>query len=238
MGNLNLSIRIEELSPFARWLFALLKQYQQQFSDYSPDFAETFTAILQRKIDTVDNLVSSELFIGELSKATQRLTDKMIAARPPLLLLEGYVKRAAPNLDVLAKDFNFPAVRKCINGSDAEGFRKKLGSLLQLVDANTTILQAKGLKPELRQKLGTILSESAVLAQEQNDKMLAKEKAVKENTELLNELWNDCLNIMDAGKRIFKYTDPDMVKNFTRTYILQTMRHETAHNPPETPVKE
>ena len=77
MVYLNLSIRIEELSPFARWLYALLKQYQQQFSDYSPDFAETFTTILEGKIKTVDDLVLSELFIGELSKATQKLTNNI-----------------------------------------------------------------------------------------------------------------------------------------------------------------
>jgi len=71
-----------------------------------------------------------------------------------------------------------------------------------------------------------MLQKNRDLADDQNIKMRAKEDAVKaNNTEIMN-LWNDCALLMDSGKRVFKYDQPDQVKNVTLAHILKTMRHE------------
>lgn len=221
-------IRIEELLPMASWLSSLVENNLAKFNDFSPEFSDSYLTTLDDKKEKVRELLSPQLFIGEMVKATQRLRDNMLAARPPLLKLEGYVVRAKDELSVAVKIFGFSGVRKNIKGGDAEGFGKKLADLLYLADTNSSILEAKGLKTETIALLEDILLTNTQLAQAQNDAILAKEKAVTDNDAVMNDLWKDCKNIMDAGKRIYKYNDPEMVKNFTKVHIIKTMRHDTA----------
>ena len=225
MSKVNFSFKIEELSPIATWCNSLLKKYQTDFKDYSTEFADPYPIDIDTKIAKVNELISTKLFIGELSTATQKLYKNMEAARPILLQLEGYIKRAEKSLTTPAKSFDLKLLRKSISSKDAEGFNQNLKSVLQLVDANTTVLQNKGMKPALLTALGDILTNNYTYAQDQNNKLLDKEKAVKENAEVLNDLWKDCQNILDAGKRIYKYSNPDMVKNFTLTHIRKTLNH-------------
>lgn len=225
MSKVNFSFKIEELSPVATWCNSLLKQYQVDFKDYSTEFADPYPADIDTKITNVNELISTKLFIGELSTSTQKLYKNMDDSRPLLLQLEGYIKRAEKNLTTPAKSFDLKLLRKCISSKDAEGFNMNLKSILQLVNANITVLQDKGLKPALLTALGEILTNNYTFAQDQNNKMLDKEKAVKENSEALNDLWKDCQNILDAGKRIYKYSNPDLLKNFTLTHIRKTFNH-------------
>ena len=225
MSKVNFSFKIEELSPVATWCNSLLKQYQVDFKDYSTDFADPYPTDIDTKIIKVNELISTKLFIGELSTATQKLYKNMEATRPMLLQLEGYIKRAEKNLTTPAKSFDLKLLRKCISSKDAEGFNMNLKSLLQLVNANASVLQDKGMKPAMLTALGEILTNNYTYAQDQNNKMLDKEKAVKENADILTDLWKDCQNILDAGKRIYKYSNPDMLKNFTLTHIRKTFNH-------------
>lgn len=226
MSNAKLPIRIEELLPVARWLRAVFIQHRKLFEDYSPNFGGTFLTVLDEKIETVEKLISTKLFLGEIMKITQALYLNMTDLRPMLLKLEGYVKLAINDLGVDASLFDFKKVRKCIDGRDAEGLELALGELLQHADANTAALTAKGFKPEMRTQFGEMLQKNRDLADDQNIKMRAKEDAVKaNNTEIMN-LWNDCALLMDSGKRVFKYDQPDQVKNVTLAHILKTMRHE------------
>lgn len=229
MKEIKIPIRIEDLAPVSSWLITLVKNNQTDFADYSPEFNTNYITDIEGKIAAVNLLVSTNVYIGEQVMATRKLNANMIAARPYLLKLEGYVKRSSDKLSVPAKTFDFPAIRKCINGSDAEGFQIKLTTLLQLTDGNKLALQDKGMKPDLKQSLDDILSQNSLLAQEQNDKMLLKAKVVKENSSMFADLWKECQNMMDAGKRIYQYTKPEMVKNFTKTYILKTMRNDGSH---------
>jgi len=226
MNSRNFTIRIEELTPFASWLNELLKKNQVEFEDYSTDFNNGYATVVDNKITAVSKLIATSLFIGELSNATNKLYANLEAARPFFLKLEGLVDRADGQLTVPVKKFDFSGLRKCLNGRDDKGFSKRLNTLLQLTDANKEVLQAKGMKPELVSSLSDILTNTQQYSKEQNEKMLAKEDAVSENVHQLNDLWADCQNIMDAGKRIYKYKQPEMVKNFTRSHILKTMRHD------------
>ena len=72
-----------------------------------------------------------------------------------------------------------------------------------------------------------ILTNNSKLEQEQNEKML-----IKENMIILNDLWKDCQNIMDVGKRIYKFNEPEMVKNFTMAHIKKIINHTTSNKAP------
>ena len=230
MTEFKIPIRIEDLSPLATWLFGLVKENQADFKDYSPDFSIEYTKAFDEKIKAIDLLLSSKIFVGELSKATEKLNENMLLLRPHLLKLEGYAVRAKSTLNVPVDKFDFSGIRKSINGGDAEGFNKKLGILIQVVDKNQQALESKGMKADTITALTNILTNNKKLTQDQNVKMLAKEKAVVDNSGGFYDLWKDCQNIMDAGKRIYKYSKPEIVKNFTKTHIVKTMRNDAAHS--------
>lgn len=229
MKETKIPIRIEDLTPIANWLVSLLKNNQADFEDFSSDFSTANITLIEDKISAIDLKFSSKIYIGELVLVTKKINENMLSARPLLLKLEGYVLRSKENLNVTVNKFDFSGVRKCINGSDAEGLKNKLTTLMQLTEKNTIALESKGLKAEIKTGLNEILTNNTIYSQDQNDKMLAKEKAVLENGDLFLDLWKDCQNIMDAGKRIYKYSNPEMVKNYTKTHILKTMRHDTEH---------
>lgn len=221
-----MTIRIEEYPFYANWLVGLLKSNMVEFNEFSPEFSDAYISSVELKIQAVDELVSTKLLIGDLSVATKKLYGNMYAARPVLLRLEGYVVRAKDELNVAVKNFGFSKIRKCIKNKDTEGFAQNLKTLIQLVDINLQILEAKGMKAATRSLLGNILTSNALFVLEQNEKKLAKEKVVAENKAVIKDLWNECQNITDAGKRIFRYSDPEMMKNFTKKYIMSTMRHD------------
>jgi len=237
MSKLKLPVRIEELLPVARWQRGLLIQFRQQFTDYSPEFGQAFSDALDTHISAVENLISTKLFLGDLLQVTQLLETNMLALRPLLDLTEGYVKMASTNLKDPARLFNFKEIRKCINGQDAEKLEKSLGEFIQLVDHNKEILMEKGLKQAMIDDLTAKNETIADLADDQNKKIQAMEEAVNANSVVLMALWADCAAIMDAGKRIFKYTQPEQLPNFTLTYIIKKMRSEGGKdgNKPETP---
>jgi len=224
------SCKIEELPSVAEWCSSLLKNKQAEFKDYLPDFGDPYPEKLNAKIVVVRDLITTKLFLGEVSVITKKLYDNMDAARPWLLKLEGYIERAEDTLETPAKNFDIKGVRNSIRGRDSEGLGKNLISLLQIVDKNTAQLVAKGMKPELVTALNTIMVNNAKFEKEQNEKMLVKEKAVKDNMDILNDLWKDCQNIMDAGKRINKFSDPEMVKNFTMAHIKKVINHTSKGN--------
>ncbi len=226
----NFSCKIEELPSVAEWCNSLLKNNLDDFKDYSPDFNSQYVNSVGEKITIVSDLVSTKLYLGDVSVITRKLYDNMDAARPWLLKLEGYIKRAESTLITPAKNFDIKLVRANIRSRDAEGFSKNLTSLLQICDKNASILEAKGMKPELIAKLKDILLNNSKFAKEQNDSILLKEKAVNDNMKTLNDLWKDCQNIMDAGKRIYKYNKPEMIKNFTMTHIKKLINHTSAKN--------
>jgi hypothetical protein len=229
MTEFKIPIRIEDLSPLATRLINVMKSNLGDFTAFSPEFTVPYTVAVEDKIKDVDTLVSTKLFIGEIVKITQKLHENMMNTRPALLQVEGYVIRAKNQLSVPVKSFGFSGVRKSITNLDAEGFCSKLTILLQMVKVNKAVLEAKGLKPETINLLNDTIITNNKIIKEHNDKIIAKEKAVAENKTVLYSLWKECQNIMDAGKRIYKYSKPEMVKNFTRSYILKTMRHNVRH---------
>ena len=228
MNEKRIPVRIEDLAPLATELSIQYKNNKADFEDYSTDFTTSYATDFDAKITSVEKVFSSSVLIGEMVMITQKMKEKLLSARPIISKIEGNVKTLEGKLSVDVSKFDFKGIRKCINGSDTEGFNNKMTTLIQLCDNNKTVLESKGVKPEHIDQLKQIVVDIKTMSVEHSNKNNDKEKFVKENTALFLSLWNDCALIMDAGKRIYKYTKPENLKYFTRTQIIKKLRNDGA----------
>ena len=63
-------------------------------------------------------------------------------------------------------------------------------------------------------------------------------RKVQDNKELLNELWEIVAEIMDIGKRLYKYDNEEKTGDYTATTIKGRIRHEGGETPEEPVVPE
>lgn len=198
------------------------------FLDFSPIYTAAYFGTLNDKIKLAVGLLNMRVRLGELKIITEKLYGDSDDLRPKLMRLGGYIDRAKDGLTVGPKDFRLKEIRKYINKKNTEKLLAELGILLSLLDVETnmTALKAKGFKD--RDKEDLIALEEVIRQGNvtQNLKMDEKEALVQANNQFLLELWDMTADLLDAGKRIFKYTDVEKTGDYTAAKLLKRIRHE------------
>jgi hypothetical protein len=219
--------RLEEIPVIAGFTHANVTRPDdaRDFLDYSSIYTAPYFVTYLEKIRVVNEKINTEVLEGELKLLTANLYLGINSLRPRLNKLEGYINRAT-GLTVGPKDFRLKYIRRHIGRKDVEKFLLEYSTLLQLVDKNVTALKAKGLKDAditiLEGMRGTISTGNT----NQNLKEDAIEALVQANKGLILELWTMTADLLDAGKRIYKYTNAEKVNDYTATKLLQRIRHE------------
>jgi hypothetical protein len=198
------------------------------FLDFSPDYSVAFFGTFNDKIRAAVSLLNMHVRLAELKVITEKLYGDAYSLRPKLLRLGGYIDRARAGLTVGPKDFRLKEIRKYIGKNDMEKLLEELGILLSLLDVvtNMNALKAKGFKDADRAALVTleqIIRQGNVT---QNLKLDEKEALVQANKQFLLELWDMTADVLDAGKRIYKYTDKEKINDYTAARLLKRIRHE------------
>lgn len=197
----------------------------RDFLDYSPTYTAGYFEAYHGKIREVQMKVNTEVLEGELKLITAKLYLDINGLRPKLGKLEGYIYRAQ-GLTVGPKDFRLKYIRRHMSRKDVEGFLNEYGTLLRLVDDNLTALKAQGFKDADKTVLDGLMDTIRTGNTGQNLKMDEKEALVQANKGLILELWAMTADLLDAGKRIYKYTNPEKTNDYTATKLLQRIRQE------------
>lgn len=121
---------------------------------------------------------------------------------------------------------------------DVEGLLDKLTHTLQLVDADMAALEVVGFTAAAKTELEDLKISIRDANLEQNLKMDEKEAGVQNNAGLLNELWEIIAEIMNIGKRLYKYDNVEKTGDYTATTIKSRIRHEGGETPEEPAVPE
>lgn len=230
------SLRIEEMPVVGGFLLKSLELDFAEFQAYSPDFNQDYKTNFQTKLEFVDGIVNPKKLQGELKKVTENMYSAIDGLRNPLLLLEGYIKRAE-NLTILPKDFGISGVRKELSNKDQEALLENLKTLFQNIDVNLAALQAKGFTQTAYNELKATRDFLKNGNQSQNQKLNEKQKLVEENIEVFNDLWDIMKDVMDTGKRISKSNSKLRIDDYTATKLKSRVRHEftksnTSQEPP------
>lgn len=220
----NFNCKDEELPVICGFSAISLERDLAEFGAYSPVFTTAYLDEYKAKIDTVEELVQPKSETIELKKLTEQIYDTLDALIAPVNHVEGYLELAEKVIHVSAADFGLTALRKSIRNRDVESVLK----LLRLLDTNINRykneLAAKGLTDALVAKF----SDAGVsLANDKNRKytiVSARMALVQNNLEMLNDLYNQLVEICKIGKILYKQTDKAKRNDYTFTYLLKQVR--------------
>jgi methyl-accepting chemotaxis protein len=220
-----MSARKEEIIAIGEITFEQLKRDNADFTAYSPIYNSTYITNYKTKIADAKAIVTTENLIAQGKMITETLYKDVDSLKDPLNKLEGYVKRA-DNLTIQVKDFGIHEVREKIFSKDVEGLLMKLSTLIGNINDNTTELNTVGYTATaftaLKDLKAKINDEN--VGQTMQDE--SQSETVGDNNKIFEELDTTTKDVLDAGKRIYKFTNKIKVGEYTYLKLLSRVRHE------------
>lgn len=222
----NFKCKMEEVPVVAGFVSVSLQEDLADFQDYSSDYAQTTVDAINTKRNYCLDLEKADSVAQQLKAITARLVDKELSLRPLLNKLEGYVKRAADNLDVASSDFGVKTVRDAVSKGNDEGIIAGMKALLGNVARNQAALETSGMKTEFVAELTATLAEIDSLNNEQNRLQNERAKATATNLKDYNDLWDLVTTVCQDARAIYKGVDEVKLKRYTMSSLLQRVNAE------------
>lgn len=219
-------IRKDDLIVAAKVVLEGFKKDIADFENFSPRYNAAFVSELEGILSNISSVSNSVIKMGEQKMVTEQLYKHVDELLPFVYRIEGYVLRAE-GMDVGSEDFEIKKVYKKIRSKDVEGLYFELMLMCGNIENNMSQLVAEGyssaMHDELKLRIETIKNGNVL----QNTKMNEKLAAVQNNTMYLNDLYKRIGDIMDAGKRIYKYTNEAKTHEYTWCRILRMMNRRS-----------
>ncbi|MDR2139159.1 MAG: hypothetical protein LBP50_06395 [Tannerella sp.] len=234
----NYNCKDEELPVICGYAAFTLRRDLADFQSYSPKFNESYATGFEARIAVAMNLVDPKTDTAEGKAITAKMYATADGLINPLNRLEGYLKLAKASIPVSPVDFGISPLRKKINHKDMEGVLHNLHLVTANVNKYRQPLEAAGMNDAL-----VMLFESAAVSiatdnTAQYEILTRRIELVKSNVNTLNELYRQLAEICEMGKILYKQTAPEKAKEYTFTYLLKKVRHETKKMPEKNKVTE
>ena len=229
--------RFEEITTVVDIIIGRVTRDYDDFRNYSPTvFDAQFIPDLTALNDDVEAKTHTRVYLNQLKVFTANIRRDMELVKAKLWEMEGYIVLAKNELPIALKDFRIKDVRDKIHKHDVEGAMGKLDITMGQVDEHFTPIKAKGYTDAKRAEMTTLKVGINRANRDQELKKDEKEAAVKANEGIILELWEKASVVLDAGKRIYRYTNPDKAKEYTATEIKKRIRNEQPEEKAETEV--
>ncbi len=186
------------------------------FAVFSDAFSDTFINKPTTLIARSAGLVASEKLTKEVTTVTDRIQVQLDANK-----MEVYFKMANGEMTVSADSMGLQNLRDSIHSGGSEGVVQSVRQLLIGVNQNMAVLQSKGLKPDLLNKLQQQADELETLGNDQNFRITERNSHTDENNVVYNELWDQIVLITNIGKVLYRGVDATKVDDYTITSILK-----------------
>jgi hypothetical protein len=220
----NFNCKDEELPVVCGFLAISLNRDLNDFVAFSPQFQSSYVDDFKVKIDAVDELVQPKSETIELKMLNERIYATLDSLITPINYIEGYLNLAGKTVPITAADFGLTSLRKSARSRDVESVLK----LLRAVEGNLakykTELEAKGLTEALVLKFAET---GTLLADDRNKKyeLVSKRMAlVQNNLGMLNDLYDQLVEICKIGKILYKPTDKAKLNDYTFSYLMKQVR--------------
>ncbi len=221
-----ITARIEELPTLAQFSIDSYTRDQADFRAYKPaKYVPGYLIDLTAKKAAVAAVVNPKQLTAELAVITLRLSTNILAIRPLMDRLEGYV-RDAVGLTVLPKNFGISEVRKKIASDDQEGLDGALSYLEGNITNNMGALTAVGYNAAQQGQLTGLHTDINTDNAAQNAKMSARALLVQQNMGIINELAKMLKELWADGKSLYKSSDKVKVKDYTNSQLINRIRAE------------
>lgn len=213
--------KVEDLIGIGNYLVQRLRADLAQFAEFSDTFSEDFVKRLEALIGVCSQLASSGVLTKEAAEITEEIKKLIKEVRLSANKVEVYLEMADGQMTVKADSLGLRELRESIHGGGSEALAQSLRQLLIGLNANLTVLQTKGLKPALVDKLKGLADELDAKGSDQNFRLTERNRHTDENNGTYNELWDQIVLITDTGKALYRGIDATRVDDYTITSILQ-----------------
>jgi hypothetical protein len=213
--------KVEDLNGMGGYLAQRLRADLAQFAAFSDTFSEVFINDLTALIARSSGLVASEKLTKEVTTITDRIKILIKQVQLDANKIEVYFKMADGQMTVSADSMGLQNLRDSIRNGGSEGVVHSLRQLLIGINQNLAVLQSKGLKPDMLNKLEQQADELETLGNDQNFKITERNSHTDDNNAVYNELWDQIVLITDTGKALYRGVDATKVDDYTISSILK-----------------
>jgi hypothetical protein len=213
--------KVEDLNGMGGYLAQRLRADLAVFATFSDAFSEGFINNLTALIAQSAGLVESEKLTKEVKTITDRIKALIKQVQLDANKMEVYFKMADGQMTVSADSMGLQKLRDSIHSGGSEGVVQSVRQLLIGVNQNMAVLQSKGLKPDLLNKLQQQADELETLGNDQNFKITERNSHTDDNNVVYNELWDKIVLITDTGKALYRGVDATKVDDYSITSILK-----------------
>jgi hypothetical protein len=218
--------RIEDKTTISRFVLDTFEidktDFAVKFNKYQDPFLDNAKAL----VTECEGIVATSFYLTQLKTLTRLVDVTAISIRGDLNEIEQMAVNAGNNLKMNWKEMGFKEVRNCISTGDVEGMLANMKVLNKNIELNLAELTAEGMTDLLWNGMKAKAAQVKTMNEEQNKMMAAKAKAVKENNEKFEEMWNMITNLARAGKVIFKLINPVRAKEYTISTLIKRVRHD------------
>ncbi|MDR0724387.1 MAG: hypothetical protein LBF59_00065 [Prevotellaceae bacterium] len=205
----------EELPAICRNAVMCLKRDLTDFTAFSPVFNEKYIAEFEEKINLVGEFVCPKTEINELKKITKRLYETMDSLIDPIAKIRGYLLMAQKDTGVSAKDLGLAILSRKISDRNAEGTRQNLLRIIGFLEKYRTQLYAVGFNDSIIEQFKDAVY-SITDDNQLHFNIVSKRKAiVQANVPVMNSLYAQLTDILNAGKFLYKGVDTLKYKEYS-----------------------
>ncbi len=213
--------KVEDLNGMGGYLAQRVRADMAVFAAFSGEFSEVFVNNLTALIARSSGLVASDKLTKEVTTVTNQIKALIKQVQLDANKMEMYFKMADGQMTVSADSMGLQKLRESIRSGGSEGVVQSVRQLLIGVNQNMAVLQSKGLKPDLLNKLRQQADELETLGNDQNFKITERNSHTDDNNIVYNELWDQIVLITDTGKALYRGVDATKVDDYTITSILK-----------------
>ncbi len=207
--------KIEDIPTIGEFILTEAQIDLPDLTEAASNIDKPFIDDLKAQNAIVRKLVRPYEMTGTLKKATVDLYGAMESLRPRLNKLEIKINQVIDGLSGSKADFGLVKLRKMIRNKNAEGTSLAVEVLLRQIDSNVDILGTVGFKPEMRLEIVDINEVIIAKNLAQNKIINARGELTQENKIIISIYWTGIKKLMDAGKLLYKDTNPAKAKEYT-----------------------
>jgi hypothetical protein len=219
------NVKDEELPFIAKFLLFNLKRDFADFAEYLPKiFTVEYVNEFEQKIIVTDNLINPQSETVELKNTTAHLYSVMDNLIAPIDRVKGYIQFTKGAIPITVKDFGLVALKQKIHARDAEGALKNLKTVTTNLQKYKAQLMEQGLTEDIIECFNAAVEPIETDNQKQFEIMNERKVIVRDNKNLINDLYKVIIEICNVGKAIYKGKDTLKVQDYTFNELKKKVR--------------
>lgn len=214
----------EEIIVICDYVQDCFQRDLSDFTAYSPKFNQQYLSDFKAKNEAMNQIVFPQDKTKELKIVTTRLYENMDKLIDPLSRINGYIKLSKPLVPLSATDFGTIRLKQKIRSKDAEGTLKSL----QQVNSNIEKYKQPLIEQGLSLDTINLLSKAFAIIDKDNQLQYqivsSRRILTAENTNSLNDLYTQLMEICEVGKILYRNTQKSKLPDYTFAYLKKKVR--------------